>query len=256
MTFKSQGKNNIRVLTSINSKKTLIIFFPSAATSFDDYKNFLDNISKRTDIVYVYAGYNGLIVSDKNYKPYSLEDFTKIFYYSFKQLIEKYKKTIILGQSFGVCIAYEVYKKIKGAKLILVSPPFSEKSFKYNKVGKILLHLLSDTLTGKKITNFLEPSFLSLCNKFRLNPSQQLFVKALKRAGTVNYFSCLRETLKHGLIDHQIFSEDMIMVFGKKDPFLNNFCHQKNLQKRKNSYFLDHGHTILQKEWKFILKFL
>lgn len=256
MAYKLQEKNNIRVLTSFNSKKILIIFFPSAATSFHDYKNFMDNISSSVDIVYVCAGYNGLIVNDKAYKPYSLGEFTQVFYNTYKSVIKNYEKVILLGQSFGACIAYEMYKRMQNAKLILVAPPFSEKSFKSNKVGKIALNLITDTFWGKKITNFLEPVFLRLCRQCRLNSSQQLFVKALKRSGTVNYFSCVRETLKYGLIDKETLSDEIIMVFGKHDPFLNNFCNQVNFHKRKNSYFLDHGHTILQREWKFILKFI
>ncbi len=256
MVFKPLERNNIKVYTSLNHKKKLIIFFPSAATSYDDYKNFMDNITASVDFVYVSKGYNGLITNDKSYKPFGYEEFTRIFINSFKSLMNNYEKVILLGQSFGSCVAYEIYKSTKNAKLILVAPAFSEKSFKYGKVGKIFLDLMTDTFWGKKITNFLEPSFLRLCNKLRLNSSQQLFVKALRRSGTINYFSCLRETLRYGLIDKDILSEDVIMVFGKRDPFLNNFCNQVNFHKRKNSYFLDHGHTILQKEWEFILKFI
>lgn len=251
--YQQERFGNIETYTSFSGNKTLAIVLSGASNVFTDFQTFLGNLGNTYDVIYVDDGYYGLSDDGNDPDPtYSTNYFTVEFFNHYKDILSRYKKVIMIGQSYGAIEAIKLRQKIPSAGIVLASPPFSEFHFREESACHRLLNLFLKTKLGQSLVNKSKAEKILKRELFRFLPRNTGNV--IKRVRLKSYLHCLAEIFVFGKINPEIIPDDWLIFIGKNDVYLRELCIQDKLKERKNTHLLPCGHTILQTHWSEVME--
>ncbi len=239
---------DVEIYSSLEKRDSLIIFLSPAANDQTNFVDFLTYLEGKFDVIYVDGGYYGLC-KNKNYndKEFDSDDFVSVFYEFLKNKLNDYRQIFLLGASIGTIQILKLQSRIPNAKIILVSPPMSEYSFRFETFGRFFFKFFLKTRLGHRVilpNNLFQKTVYLFLSLFSVP-----IANSFERVGYDSFVHALDEIMRFGVIDPKLFPEDWIVFIGRHDVFLGNFCCQSYLRSRKNTFLLDTGHTILQHHW-------
>ena len=227
-----------------------LFFFPSAATDRKDYTEMITDL-KSSHTVYIFDGdYHGQFIERTKYeKKHNLS--SDIFV---KKFLDAYAESIkadphqycILAQSFGCIHAWRIKQLLPEVRVVMVAPPLSEDHFHRQKRGNILLRGI---IHSRLIQSLIDRHSVKLAATLLDDSSVSRLQKAFQKTGILSFAHCLQEISRYGVVSAEAIPEDIVMIFGRHDPFLKALCIQTHLRQRARSHIYEADHNILQSSW-------
>ncbi|OGK56998.1 hypothetical protein A3J15_01615 [Candidatus Roizmanbacteria bacterium RIFCSPLOWO2_02_FULL_38_10] len=256
--FRRNFNNHIKTRELFHNKKILTVIFPSAGTNIADFMNFINEIKVHSDIIFVVEGYYGLPITNLSGIGYEPLQFAKQFNKSYAKIFNRYKGILLCAQSIGTISALEFRKIYHGTNLktIFLSPTLSEKNNRSYRLTALYLQILLKTIPGRFTLNLLRAYPTKIVIKYLLRKFLTDLYKPITAAGINSYFNCLYFITQFGLTEKQNIHDEDIFIIGDKDTYLNSYCNQDDLKKRKHTYIINGGHSLLQNNFKEVISLI